>query len=50
VHDLDAALALRPNDNYRGLYTAAKLLQRMQALGISKYHPDPMGAIEQRTS
>ena len=30
---------------YAGRYEAAKLLKRMLAAGVSKYHPDPLAAI-----
>jgi hypothetical protein len=43
--DIDAIIA-RGDDGTRGVYVAAKLLRRLRELGISKYHPDPMMAIE----
>jgi hypothetical protein len=43
--DIEAALHA-PNDARR-VRDAARLLQRMLALGISRYEPSPMKAIEQ---
>ena len=45
IDDIEAALR-EPRDDQRGNYGAARLLLRMQALGISKYHPTPVEAIE----
>ena len=44
IHDLASALA-QPYGDQRGEREAAELLQRMQRLGISKFDPDPVGAI-----
>jgi hypothetical protein len=46
IDDPDEALA-GPNDDawHYGAHQAARLLKRMMALGISKYHPDPLAAI-----
>ena len=43
IRDIDAAL-LTPNDARR-IGDAARLLQKMLALGISRYEPDPLAAI-----
>ncbi len=32
-----------------GRYEAARLLQQMYQLGISKWHPDPLAAIDEKT-
>jgi hypothetical protein len=39
--DVDA-----PGFEHRGIRSSAALLQRMLALGISRWHPDPLAAIE----
>jgi hypothetical protein len=44
VGDLRATLAA--GDDGGSEYRAAQLLQRMLAAGISKYEPDPVGALE----
>jgi hypothetical protein len=38
-----------PSDVF-GCREAAELLQRMLALGISRWHPDPLKAIEEPTA
>jgi hypothetical protein len=38
-------LAAGDNDMH-GRFVAAKLVQRLLELGVSKFHPDPMAAIE----
>ena len=43
IDDIGAALTA-PEDGKR-IRSAAKLLRRMQALGISRYHPNPVQAI-----
>jgi hypothetical protein len=45
VRDIDAAL--NAPDDARRVRDAARLLQRMLALGLSRYEPSPMKAIEQ---
>jgi hypothetical protein len=45
ANDLDAALSLP--DDHHGERRAAELLRKMQARGTSKYHPDPLAAIEE---
>jgi hypothetical protein len=45
VGDIDATLA-KGDDGVLGDYAAAKLLQKMLALGISEFEPDPLAAIE----
>jgi hypothetical protein len=47
LDEIDALIAA--GDDPHGKHIAAKLLKRMLALGISKYHPDPMAAIEAAT-
>ena len=44
IRDIDAAL--HAPDDARRIGDAARLPQRMQALGISRYEPSPMRAIE----
>lgn len=46
IDDPDAELR---QPNFRGNHDAARLLKRMLKLGISRYEPDPMTAIEQAT-
>lgn len=41
VDDVDA-----PGCAHQGISKSAKLLRRMLALGISRWHPDPLAAIE----
>ena len=48
LDEIDALIAAG-DDGPRGKYVAAKLLKRMRELGVSKYHPDPMAAIEAAT-
>jgi hypothetical protein len=43
---LDAALALEGDDRRRD---AAMLLKRMLDAGVSRYHPDPLAALEKAT-
>jgi hypothetical protein len=43
--DVDTVLA-RGDDGVRGDYVAVVFLKKMRALGISKWHPDPVAAIE----
>jgi hypothetical protein len=38
--------AYASGDDHRGLRAAARLLERLQDLGLSKYEPDPLHAIE----
>ena len=47
IDDPDATLA-GPNDDAWcwGAHEGARLLRQMPALGVSKYHPDPLKAIE----
>jgi len=48
INDPDATLAGKNDDAWcYGAHEAARLVKKMQALGISKYHPDPIKAIEQ---
>jgi hypothetical protein len=42
-------LEAQPGDVF-GCREAAELLQRMLALGISRWHPDPLKAIEEATA
>jgi hypothetical protein len=44
VDDLQASL-LAPPDDHTGRRGAAELLQKMLAAGISRFHPDPVGAL-----
>jgi hypothetical protein len=44
IRDIDAAL--HAPDDARRVRDAARLLQKMLALGISRYEPSPMKAIE----
>jgi hypothetical protein len=46
--EIDALIAAG-DDGTRGRYVAAKLLKRMLEVGVSKYDPDPMAAIEAAT-
>lgn len=47
IDDPDATLAAPNNVPWaHGAHEAARLVKRMMVLGISKYHPDPLGAIE----
>jgi hypothetical protein len=45
IEDPDLTLA-RTGDDYRGLRAAARLLERLLKAGLSKYEPDPIGALE----
>ena len=46
IDDIEAALAADDEDaDTKKIREAALLLQRMLALGISRYHPDPLHAI-----
>jgi hypothetical protein len=45
--DIDRLIAA--GDDVHGKSVAAKLLRRMLDLGVSQFHPDPMGAIEAAT-
>ena len=42
----DIPAALNDPELHRGLRTAAELLQRMLAAGLSRYEPDPLKALE----
>jgi hypothetical protein len=44
VADIDRLIA--GGDDMHGKFVAAQLLRRMLGLGISKYHPDPLVAID----
>jgi hypothetical protein len=47
IDDPAATLAAPNNVPWAyGAHEAAQLVKQMQALGISKYHPDPLAAIE----
>ena len=43
IRDLEWALQ-QPRD-HSGVRQAAELVKRMRALGVSKFHPDPLDAI-----
>src|SRR4051794_20592809 len=43
IDDIDAALR-EPGDDAKRIRDAALLLLRMQRCGVSKFHPDPIGA------
>ncbi|MDE5461159.1 hypothetical protein [Bradyrhizobium sp. CSS354] len=43
ISDIDAAL--KAADNARGIRNAARLLQKMTTLGLSRFEPDPLLAI-----
>lgn len=45
IRDVEAAL--HAPDDARRIGDAARLMRRMQALGISRYEPSPLTAIEQ---
>jgi hypothetical protein len=45
IVDLAASLT-RPPDDHRGERRAAELLKNMVASGVSRFHPDPLAAIE----
>jgi hypothetical protein len=45
VYDIDEALR-QPRDDQRGEHRAAVLLQRLQDAGLSRFEPDPIGALE----
>jgi hypothetical protein len=46
INDADETLA-QPEQPGDGKHAAARLLKQMLALGVSKWHPDPLAAIEQ---
>jgi hypothetical protein len=53
IEDIAATLEEVPDNDHRGFRPAAKMLQRMLSLGISRYEPDPVAAIadaEQRAA
>jgi hypothetical protein len=43
VADIDRLIA--GGDDLHGKFVAAQLLRRMLEFGISRYHPDPLGAL-----
>jgi hypothetical protein len=45
VSSVEVGLLSPPADDPRRRHAAAVLVQKMQTLGISKWHPDPVGAI-----
>jgi hypothetical protein len=45
IHDIETTLAAG-DDGIMGRYAAALLLKKMLALGISRFHPYPIAAIE----
>jgi hypothetical protein len=44
IENAEVSLLLPPD--HRGEHQAAQLLKKMQACGVSRFHPDPMAAIE----
>jgi hypothetical protein len=49
VDDPNDGLSTPDQYGMDGRYEAAKLLKRMLAAGVSRYHPDPEAAIEEAT-
>jgi hypothetical protein len=45
IHNIEASLEA-PEDEHRGHRRAAQLLAKMLALGVSRYTPNPIAAIE----